>query len=409
MGLFSGDPMRLLRVSTRGAMILLAGCNSCSSEYNIPDEFVPSTVQAPEDHGAWLSMDVTPDGERLAIAFYDRTKGALGFAIGDIDADTSDVTWTYERVDGYADSEGVDRGDRGKFASMKVAPDGTVWVAYQDINNGVLNVAHRIGYTWTTYQADPGAGLSPQTGEWASLDINASGLPVIVHQDADSGTLRRTVAAVDGTEVSFTTEEIWSGNEWTGLDAEGLEISRDANVGMYARLMIVENTEYIAFYDKGQQKLNLLEGAPGGYVHTVVTTDSILADRESEDMGAWPSIVLDGSTLSIAFQDVTNQDLVMASREGGATWTYSVIDDGEFMGADTELFRYQGELSVLYFDGYFNNMMIADRTGAVWVNETLGGETTALGFHNEYAKVGDRVFVASYDYTERNIFVRTLD
>jgi hypothetical protein len=270
-------------------------------------------------------------------------------------------------------------------------------------------VAHRIGYDWTTYQADPGTGLSPQTGEWASLDIDASGMPVIVHQDADGGTLRRTTAVTDGAEVSFVTEDIWSGNDWEGVDADGEPINRDANVGMYARLMIVQNTEYITFYDKAQQKLNLLEGAPGGYVHTVVTTDSVLDDRASDDMGHWPSMVLDGSTLSIAFQDVTNQDLVMASREGGATWTYSIIDDGEFKGADTELFKYQGELSVLYFDGYYNNMMVADRTGAVWVASMLGGDETALGFHNEYAKIGEKVFVASYDYTDRNIFVRTLD
>jgi len=391
-------------------MLMLAGCNSCSSEYNIPDGFEPDEIDVPEDHGSWLSMDVTPEGERLAIAFYDRTRGALGFAVGDIDPDTNGVTWEYERVDGYADSEGVDRGDRGKFASMKVAPDGTVWVAYQDIGNGVLNVAHRVGYTWTTWQADAGSGSRPQTGEWASLDIDANGAPVIIHQDATSGTLRRTtLASEDLGDVQWVSEEIFAGQDWTGLDSEGVEYTRPAQVGMYARLMIVQNTEYIAFYDSAHQKLNLLEGAAGSYVHTVVTTESVLADRGSDDMGHWPSIVLDGSTLNIAFQDVSNQDLVMASREGGANWSYNVIDEGEYKGADTEIFKYQGELSILYFDGFYNNMMVADRTGAVWVPATLGGDETALGFHNEAAKVGDTMWVASYDYTERNIFIRPLD
>ena len=77
---------RLLRLAARGAVVLLAGCNSCSSEYTIPDGFEPTSAPTPEDHGVWLSMDVTPDGQRLAVAFYDRTKGALGFATGDIDA-----------------------------------------------------------------------------------------------------------------------------------------------------------------------------------------------------------------------------------------------------------------------------------------------------------------------------------
>ena len=84
----------------------------CSQEYNFPS-FDNKVVEPPKDFGSWLSMDTAPDNKRIAIAYYDRSNTALGFAVGTPQADGS-VSWKHEEVDGYADSEGLDRGDKGE-------------------------------------------------------------------------------------------------------------------------------------------------------------------------------------------------------------------------------------------------------------------------------------------------------
>ena len=116
-----------------------------------------------------------------------------------------------------------------------------------------------------------------------------------------------------------------------------------------------------------------------------------------------------GTDLAIAFHDVENQDLMLATRAGGGSFDLQTIATGEFVGADTEIFANGDEFAVLYFDGSENNMMVAREDGGAWVSETLGGDTTAVGFHNEVTELAGQTWVASYDYTNRNIYIRTLE
>jgi hypothetical protein len=395
-------------MSNRTSIALAVGLMSlvgCKSDIDVDAPSMQEGEAVPADYGTWLSLDTAPDGLRLVMSYYDKERGGLGFATGTIDASGA-PTWVHERVDGYPDSEGVDRGDRGKYADMKVAADGTVWIAYQDVTNGVLYAAQRNGpFTWEITQVDPGAGSSPSTGEWSALDFDEAGNPIVVHHDSGSGTLRRSAFEAG----SWTNSEIWAGESWEGTAEDGTVLSRPANVGQFARLMIIQGTEYITFYDAATQKLNLLEGSPGAYVHTVVTNDQVLADHTSDNMGQWPSMLLDGSDLHIAFHDVTNQNLMTATRIGGAAWQYDVVDSAPFRGADTEIFKHNGELAVVYFDGYANDMMVATQSGAVWTPDILGGEDGALGFYNEATRVGETWWVGSYDYTNKAPFIRTLE
>lgn len=368
--------------------------SGCSQEYNFPKIDIKN-VEAPMDYGSWLSMDTAPDDKRIAIAYYDRSHTALGFAVGTPQRDGT-VNWKHEEVDGYPDSEGLDRGDKGKYCSMKVAPDGTVWVAYYDTTNGGLWAAHRRGFTWETGLVDSGTGAKPNAGQWASLDLNKDGNPVVAHHDSGKGTLRISRYS-DGV---WSTEDAHTGEPYSE-EVDGETVFRAASVGTYAHLTIHDGTEYIAFYDAAQQDLNLLEGFAGAYNHSVIDS--------AGDVGQWPNIWTDGSELNIAYHDITGQDLKLASRSGGGSYSIATLDNGEFRGADTEIFKSDDKLSILYFDGQDNNMMKAEQSGADWNITTVGGETSAVGFHNESTLADGRLWVASYDFTNRTLFIKDIN
>lgn len=376
------------RLAAVAPLVLYAGCSCQGPEYSFPqpDAFVPA--EEPQDLGSWLSMDTAPDGVRLTMAYYDREQGALGYAVGTIQDDGS-VDWVHERVDGYKGADGLDRGDRGKYASQKTAPDGTVWIAYQDAEHGGLYAVQRTGGpVWSEpVLVDPGAGA------WASLAYDSDGWPVVAHHHPKEKDLR--VSRFDGSD--WSTEIVFTGSDWTYTHPETGETEmRLANVGQYARLVIHEGVEYISFYDAAQQTLNLLEGKNGDYTHTVVD--------KAGNVGQWPSMWTDGKILRIAYHDVGNQDLKLATRDAGS-WSTEVVDDGEYRGADTEIFMRGDKVAILYFDGFQNDMLLATQDGNGWAIEHVGGDHGAVGFHNEVAYADGIFWLASYDYTSRKLYL----
>jgi hypothetical protein len=48
------------------------------------------------------------------------------------------------------------------------------------------------------------------------------------------------------------------------------------------------------------------------------------------------------------------------------------------------------------------------QTGSDWNITTVGGETTAVGFHNEATSTDGHMWVASYDFTNRTLFIKDI-
>lgn len=376
----------------------LAGCKGCSQkDKGIADDVVETGTEPPvpftNDWGQWLTMASTPEGVPAAAA-YDLTRGALTYATAEVDAD-GNATWTHEEVDGYPDSEGLDVGDRGTYASMAIASDGTVWISYLD------NKVHNLRYatrdpssgTWTNAIADVGDGATPSAGYWSSLALNSSGQPVIAHYDSGKGRLR--VAHWSGS--GFTGEVVDEGEDVTADSGETVE----ANVGQYAKLKIADGKEYIAYYDAAAGALKLAVGTAGSYSVEVVD--------DTDNVGAWPDMMIDSDgTVHIAYQDVGNQDLKYAEGKPGS-WTISVIDDGEYRGADAALFMNGTYPAVVYFDGRYNNVLLAQNAGDTWTSDTLAGDEGALGFHNEAITAGGVHYAGCFNYTERTVWFHKLD
>lgn len=360
--------------------LILAGCSCNKTEYGF-DPLPDPTIVEPTDFGSWLSMDIAPDGIRPTITYYDRNQKGIGFAVG-TEQDDGTLAWAHEYVDGYPDDQGLDRGDRGKYTSHKVAPDGRVWVAFQDVDNGTLQAAVRNGpHDWEVERVDIGGGSSTfSAGQWASLGLIDDNTPIIAHYDGASERLR----------VSSKTETGWQ-NE--------VPFDGGFKAGEYATLVVAGDTAYIAYYNGVQGDLELVEGRPGSWTHSVVD--------ETGDVGQWPSMLVVDDELWIAYHDVGNQDLKLARRVGG-TWTTETIDDGEYRGADTKLFLHDGNPAIVYFDGDQNDQWLATSDGTTWSTRKLAGDGNAIGFHNEVVHVNGKTWIGSYDFTNRQLVTTTL-
>lgn len=374
-------------------LLALQGCEGCT-ENNLTDGSGDEEKAFSNDAGSWLSMAVTPDA-KPAVAYYDRTMDALGYAVGTVATDGT-VSWTREEVDSYPDDNGLNPGDQGKYASMAIAGDGQVWIGYQDTSNGTLKFAHKGDGTWETGLADAGGGPSADAGYWASLAFDKGGAPIIAHFDNSKGNLR--VARWGGS--SFTGAVAAEGESFDPPDTAADPSLVDAQVGEYAKLYVgSDGTEYIAYYDRAYGALRLATGTGGSY--TLTTVD------DSGDVGQWPSIAMDGSTLWIAYQDVGNQDLKVAYGTPG-DFTTETVDVGDHAGADSAIFVDSGAVGILYFDGFNNDMKLARRRDGAWTTETVAGDQGALGYHNESVRIGDARYAGCYDFTARNVFFSAL-
>lgn len=390
--------MRVLAPFTVLAVpFLLEGCKGCSDNEIVPgddqDDLDDDVSQEdPHDIGSWLSMKATPDG-KPAIAYYDRTKDALGYAVGTV-ADDGSVTWAKEEVDSYPNEEGLNPGDAGKYASLAIAADGTAWIAYQDTTNGTLKYAKRgADGAWTTGIADVGGGSRSDAGHWASIALDGAGNPVIAHYDHGRGDLR--VARWNGS--AFTGAVVHEGTDFDPGDGTGA-VAGDA--GEYAKLLIgPDGTEYVAFYDRAWGALRLAVGGPSGYAVELVD--------DGGDVGQWPDLALDGTTLHVAYQDVGNQDLKLASGAPGA-WTFQTLDAGDYVGADIALWVNGGGPAAVYFDGVNNDMKVARLRNDAWTSDTVTGSGAASGYHNETVEIGGVRYVACYDYTARTVWFSAL-
>ncbi|MFZ5480401.1 MAG: hypothetical protein ACOZNI_26795 [Myxococcota bacterium] len=377
------------------APVWLEGCKACSEQDIVPGGGgdIDDTIEPdPHDIGSWLSMKATPDG-KPAVAYYDRTSDALGFAIGTI-GDDGAVTWDTEEVDSYPDENGLNPGDAGKYASMAIAGDGTVWIVYQDSTNGTLKYAKRDGSgAWTIGIADVGGGSSSDAGYWASVAIDSAGNPVAVHYDNGRGDLRAT--RWNGSAFSGTV--IYEGDDYTNPE-DGSTVSGDA--GEYAKIAVgADGTEYIAFYDVAAGALRLATGGPSGY--------SVELVDDGGDVGQWPDVLVDGSDVSISYHDVTNQDLKLARGRPGA-FTIETIDDGDYVGADSALYGSGDRIGILYQDAVDNDLVLSRSRDGVWSPERVTGEGVAAGYHNETIEIAGTRYVACYDYTNRTIWFSAL-
>ena len=376
-------------------LLIGAGCSCNEQEYSFPDLPPPTdALDSPAVFGDHLSLDAAPDGRRITLAYHEYDFGAVGFAVGTPGRDDT-ITWAHERVDGYPGSDGRDPGDRGKHTTHRVAPDGSVWLAYSDMLAGGLFVSHRAAgpSSWTEPET-----IEPGAGAWASMALDADGQPVIAHVGADGASVRVS-RRVDGAWTT-TTAYTSSPRVIPATDTGSEDELRPAAVS-HTALAIVDGQELLAFHDVAEGTLVLLEGAADSWSTSVV---------DSGDVGAWVSLYADTDGLWMAYQDVANQDLKIASREGGGAFAIETVDAGDLRGADTAMAVVDGSPTIAYFDGWDGDLHVASRGGGSWTTERVAGEESAVGFHNAMVIVESGVWIGTWDLPNRAAsFIRHAD
>jgi len=223
--------------------------------------------------------------------------------------------------------------------------------------------------------------------------MDGSGNPVAAYYDM--GDLALRVVRWNGT--AFAAETEITGTD--GVAADGTAIP--ANVGEYAKIAVgPAGTEYIAYYDRANGALKLSMNTGGGSWTTETVDDSA-------DVGQWPDIVIDSGIIYIAYQDVTNQDLKLASGAPGA-WTIETVDAGNYAGADAAMYVSGGTPTILEFDGYNNDAVKATKSSGTWSVSKVNGDDGATGYHNEVVTIGSDHYGAGYDYTHRTLWFSAL-
>lgn len=379
-----------LIIALTGSLLTLQACKGCNDQEIAPTPTVlPPTAN--HDFGSWLSMKVSPEG-RPAIAYYDRSADALGYALGTIK--DGKAVWVTEAVDSYPDENGLNPGDAGKYASLAFAPDGVPWIVYQDTTNGSLKYSRKADGGWSSGSADGGSGPSGDAGYWASLAIDKTGNPVATHYDKYAASLR--LARWNGS--SFDSIVVDEGSDYVPADTATDPIS--ANVGEYSKIYVdTDGTEYIAYYDRANGALKLAVGS--GSTFAIETVD------DDGDVGQWPDLLVSDGTVHIAYQDITNQHLKHAYGHPG-NFSTELVDTGSYTGADTAIYMDGSDLGIIYFDGTNNDQKAAQKSGDAWNISTVTGAEGALGYHNETVFVGDQRYTACYDYTARTIWFGAL-
>ncbi len=391
--------MRYLSILLGVALVSFAfaqtGCEGCKDEPtdddvtgDDDDDSATDDDDATEEErtfrGLWASMEVSSAGEVL-IGFYDVDEGALGLArSGD-----GGVSFSYEQVDGYTYTTDaglpVNPGDRGMYLDMTLDSSDVPHFSYYDRDETALMYATRDGEDWATAVVDAGTG-SAQAGTFTSIALDDAGNPAIAFYDIKEKALK--FALKDG---SWSDEIVDEGE----LLTDGIELElEEPDVGQYSHLLFQGGTWWIAYYDVANGNFKLAHGVPGSW------TLETLAGDGTGNVGAWPQLhpTATPGVFRVALHDVTNQDLLLGRYEAGVLTT-EIVDDGNYVGADSVMAEVGGALRIHYFDGYNNDVKQAvDNGDGTWTLSTLVSEG-AVGYSNNLVFHGGQMHICSFDYT----------
>src|SRR3990170_3307592 len=322
----SGNPVVSYYDMTNGDLkVLHCGNANCSSG---------NSITAPDsggDVGTWTSIVLDASGYPV-VAYQDGTLGDLklldcgnanctsgntvttadgGFSVGmfnsmALDASGNPVISYYDALtdnlnvlhcgtptcaSGNVTATPDDEDDVGLYTSLVLDASGYPVIAYTDNTNEDLKLLH----CGNAYCNVANSIFTPDTtgdvGFYASIDLDASGNPVIAYADTTNQDLKLLHCG----DANCT-----SGNTITAPDTAG-------SVGSHTSLALdAAGNPVVSYYDATNGNLKLLHcGSP-----TCTADNTISSPDTAGDVGAWTSLVLDASgNPVISYYNETNDDL----------------------------------------------------------------------------------------------------
>ncbi|MGB0588831.1 MAG: hypothetical protein ACPGU1_04035 [Myxococcota bacterium] len=298
----------------------------------------PSTTGA---LGRYTSVAHHPDGA-LLIATYDATYRNLVLLRRELDG-----TERRRVIDGWSviDHTLQDR-DRGQWSAIVVSPEGDAHLAWYDADGGNLRYGTLAGADLDAaiaIEIVDGEGAEDR-GRHASIGVASDGVVHLAYRDETSRSLRYARRHAPG---EWALEEVPVCTDDPECEAEV------EDYGEFAELVLIGGAPRVAFYDRARGDLKLAQRDATGQ-WSVATLDGHDAERDVDtgDVGRFVSAAVDAKQrLGIAYYDVTRGALryIFAS---GATPAPVVVDDGVYVDSKTGATRQHlvGQHAELVFD-----------------------------------------------------------
>lgn len=373
----------LLTLLLAAALPLLGGC-TCGDTGGEPPTPEPPTPAPTYNRGFYIDMDLDSQ-DRVWLAYQNAETTSLEVARGGGDP----LEWTRWTVDGQGEVvSGLLTGDynAANYASIGVDSSDIPHVAHWDKDGDRLRWATKSGDEWNK------ATIDNEGGRFASLGILDGTDPIVSYY---SGGELKVGVRFNGAWTTETVDEGVDFDPGNGGDPVA------ADVGQYSNLLVAsDDTVYIAYYDAANGDLKVAHGIPGNWNVAVWASEG--------NVGEWPSLSEHDGSIWVSFLDAGEKDLVFG-RWTGTALEAEVVDDADFVGADSAHAWVGDSVAVMYHDGVNNDAKIAVQTDGDWTVETHMN-AGAVGFFNSLETDGQgRLNWAGFNHTSTDIIFQRFE
>ncbi|MEE2829651.1 MAG: hypothetical protein VX498_10730 [Myxococcota bacterium] len=363
-------------------LLVLTGCGC--QEGNDDDTATPEP--APQyDRGYYVDMALDSQ-DRIWLAYRNGEKTSLEVARGS----GSPLEFTRWTVDGEGEVVGgllTGNYDAGNYATIAIDSDDSPHIAHWDKDDDRLRYATKNGDDWSTFTIDEAGGT------FASMGILDGSDPIVsYYADGVLKVARRSNGA-------WTSEVVDEGED---LDpGNGGEVT-PADVGKYSDLLVAaDGMVYIAYYDAAHGDLKVARGVPGNWNLSIWSSEG--------NVGQWPALTEHQGIIHVSYSDVGQSSQLIFGRWTGSQLETELVDDADFVGADSAHSWVGDTAVIMYHDGVNNDAKIAVQEDDGW-DVTTHMNTGAVGFFNSLATdSAGRLNWACFDHTSTDIIVQRFE
>jgi plastocyanin len=233
----------------------------------------------------------------------------------------------------------------GLFTAPGSAQTDTVKVSDLISNSSTASVTVHLPGPWNIVSIE----ASAQTGQYASLALDSSGLPRIAYYES----LAR--------ELHYAA---WNGTSWSTQVVD----TSTSTIGQYCSLALEPGTGYprISYYDAYNHDLRYAAWNGSSWSKQTVAS--------SGDVGKYTSLAIEPGTLypRIAYYDETYDNLKYATWNGSA-WSTQTLDTPGSVGLNTSLVLEPGtnRPRISYYDKTNKRLKYASWNGSAWAYQVV--------------------------------------
>ncbi len=284
--------------------------------------------------------------------------------------------WNFETADGT--------NNRGLHNSL-ILVNGYPWAAYYDyLGYQDLIYGYKDASGWHAEVAD-NVGNSP--GQYTSVGVDATGLPVISYYESTAGDLRYAYK-VDARLLGKSEPNVLLWVHDT-VDSTG-------DVGQGTALKMYAGSPRIAYYDRTNGNLKYATKSGATWTLTVV-------DSSANDVGRWPSMDLGASGYpQVSYLDDTADDLKYAYQDG-LGWHIQIVDSAGQVGFYTSLVVDAANYPhISYYDATNTALKYAYKDGSGWHFETVDSAGDVGKYSSLKLDAAGNPYISYQEYVDSN-------